>query len=157
MDTCCCAPAERAAASATCQSCGAKGSAVSGATVQALLTVTALQRFRPTNYRFCANATCATVYFAADGQTFTTADVRVPVCQKQPFGARIVCYCFGETEADMRREIEQRGASAAVQRVRAHIAAGRCACEVRNPKGACCLGDVTAAVKRVAAVLQPTP
>jgi hypothetical protein len=29
--------------------------------------------------------------------------------------------------------------------------AGRCACEVRNPRGACCLGDVAAVVKRVAA------
>ena len=35
----------------------------------------------------------------------------------------------------------------AVDRVRAHIAAGRCACEIRNPKGTCCLGDVIAAVR----------
>ena len=35
----------------------------------------------------------------------------------------------------------------AVERVRAHISAGRCACEVRNPRGACCLGDVTNAVE----------
>ena len=32
---------------------------------------------------------------------------------------------------------------------RAHIDAGRCAYEVRNPRGACYLGDLIAAVKRV--------
>ena len=37
----------------------------------------------------------------------------------------------------------------AVERVRAHIDAARFACELRNPRGACCLGDAIAAVKRV--------
>jgi hypothetical protein len=62
----------------------------------------------------------------------------------------MVGYCFGENEADIAAEIERRGHSDAVQRVRAHIAAGRCACEIRNPRGACCLGDVIAAVERFA-------
>jgi hypothetical protein len=48
-------------------------------------------------------------------------------------------------------EIESTGASTAVDRIRRHIDAGRCACEVRNPRGACCLGDVIAAIKRVEA------
>ena len=157
MGSCCSGmPAETAASDAICQWCGVKGSSVDVGTVKALLIETALQRFRATNYRFCAQPTCAVVYFGLDGQTFTTADVRVPVWQKQSFGERVVCYCFGENEAEMRRELEERGDSAAVQRIRDHIAAGRCACEVRNPKGACCLGDVTAAVKRVAAALQAT-
>ena len=34
-------------------------------------------------------------------------------------------------------------------RIREHIAAQRCACDIRNPRGACCLGDVMAAVKRL--------
>lgn len=157
MGSCCSAvPAAIAASNRVCQQCGVKGSSVDVCTVKALLIETALQRFRTANYRFCAQPTCAVVYFGADGSMFTTADVRVTVWQKQSFGERVVCYCFGENEAEMRRELEARGDSAAVQRIRDHIAAGRCACEVRNPKGACCLGDVTAAVKRVAAALQPT-
>ncbi len=51
----------------------------------------------------------------------------------------------------MRNQIERTGTSEAVARVRAHIKAQRCACEVRNPRGACCLGDVIDATKRVAA------
>jgi endonuclease YncB( thermonuclease family) len=75
-------------------------------------------------------------------------DVRVPVWQKQAPGARMLCYCFGENEADIARETLEHGASRAVERIREHIAAGRCACELRNPRGTCCLGDVSAAVSR---------
>jgi len=74
-------------------------------------------------------------------------DVRVPIWQKQSPGDRMICYCFGENEADISAEIQRTGESHAVERVRAHISAGRCACEVRNPRGACCLGDVTNAVE----------
>ena len=118
-------------------------------TVKALLTETALRRLSCGEYRFCADAGCDVVYFGANGQPFTTADVRAPVWQKLAFGDRPICYCFGESEGSIREEREAGGASTAVDRVRAHIGAGRCACEVRNPRGACCLGDLIAAVRRV--------
>ena len=133
-----------------CSACQAKGSPVEELTVKALLSDTALQRFEPGAYRFCPHASCHVVYFDAEARTFTTADVRVPVWQKQPRGRRTICYCFGENEAEIKTEIEQNGRSRAEARVRAHIEAGRCACEVRNPKGACCLGDIAEAVKRMA-------
>jgi hypothetical protein len=122
--------------------------------VQAVLTERALRRVRPGVHWFCADAGCDIVYSDAHGATYSTADLRVPVWQKEPFGARLVCYCFGENEADIRAEIERSGRSQAVERVRAHIAAGRCACDVRNPRGVCCLGDVAAAVKRVTAAVE---
>jgi hypothetical protein len=120
-------------------------------TVKALLTEAALQRMPQGDLRFCPDADCDVVYFAAGGVRFSTIDVRVAVWQKLPFGVRPVCYCFGESEASIRTEIELNGASAAVARIREHIAAGRCACDVRNPRGACCLGDVIAATERVQA------
>jgi hypothetical protein len=36
----------------------------------------------------------------------------------------------------------------------AHIDADRCACDVRNPRGTCCISDLIAAVKRVEAARQ---
>ena len=78
-------------------------------------------------------------------------DIRVPVWHKQPLGSRLLCYCFGETEAVIRHELIQSGRADVVDRIREHIAAERCACDIRNPRGACCLGDVIAAVKRIAA------
>lgn len=119
-------------------------------TVKALLSVSALARIMVSPYRFCPDPACEIAYFSS-GDTYTVQDLRVPVWQKEPDGARMVCYCFGENEADIGREIRAHGASLAVERVRAHITAGRCACEVRNPRGVCCLGDVIAAVKRMVA------
>jgi hypothetical protein len=124
--------------------------AVDRRTVKALLTEDALQRLTPGEYRFCADPACDVVYFSADGARFATADVRVAVWRKRPFGDRQVCYCFGESETSIRAEIDATGRSTAAQRIREHIAAGRCACDARNPRGACCLGDVIAAITRVA-------
>jgi hypothetical protein len=146
-----CDSAER---ESTCQTCWTAGSAVDLLTVKALLTEAALQRVSLAAYRCCADPACEVVYSDAAGRRFTTADVRVPVWQKHPFGDRMVCYCFGEREGAMREEIERTGHSEAAQRVRAHIAAQRCACEVRNPRGTCCLGEVAAAVARVAAAVE---
>lgn len=122
-------------------------------TVKALLTSTALTRITGAPHRFCPDPLCEIAYFSP-GDTYTVQDLRVPVWQKEPAGARTICYCFGENETDIRREIEEHGASQAAERVRAHITAGRCACELRNPRGACCLGDIIAAVKRIAAAVE---
>ena len=132
-----------------CGACQTASKPVESLTVKALLTEAALSRFEPADYRFCPNACCDVVYFAPPTPTFSKCDVRVPVWQKEPVGRRMVCYCFGENEADIAEEINRMGESLAVNRVRTHIAAGRCACEVRNPRGACCLGDVIAAVEHM--------
>ena len=154
MSDCCCPP--RPADPAEQQECprsGTRGVAVDLNTVKALLAPVALARITGAPHRFCPEPACEIVYFSP-GDTYTVHDLRVPVWQKEPAGARVICYCFGENEADIRQELEQRGASQAVERVRAHIAAGRCACELRNPRGACCLGDIIAAVKRIAAAVE---
>jgi hypothetical protein len=124
-------------------------------TVKALLTVAALRRVQLTYYRFCPSPGCDTVYFGDAGDRFSTSDIRVPVWQKQPSGERLLCYCFGETESGIRSELLEQGRTDVVARIRAHIAAQRCACDIRNPRGACCLGDVMAAVKRMEGTLVP--
>jgi hypothetical protein len=116
-------------------------------TVKALLVPRALARLTRSGFHFCAGPGCRIVYFSDNNQTFDIDDVRVLVWQKQPPGARMLCYCFGENEADMTHEIAARGRTLAIERVRRHIADRRCACEIRNPRGACCLGDLTASIK----------
>jgi hypothetical protein len=150
MSDCCCAKTEPAPRkTAECPVGGTKGLPVELQTVKAILTNAALRRITAASHRFCADAECDVVYFADDGTTYSKSDIRVPVWQKEPAGARMLCYCFGENEGDIRVEIATTGKSDAVERVKAHIKASRCACEVRNPRGTCCLGDVGAAVKRV--------
>ena len=131
-----------------CPQTGSAGVQVGCQTVKALLTEAALGRFKPGDYRFCADAHCDIVYFAAT-TFFGTVDLRVPVWQKVSSGSRLLCYCFGESETSIRAEIESAGSSLCVERIREHIAAGRCACEVRNPSGKCCIKDVLAAVGRI--------
>lgn len=151
----CCGPSAGAAdRQLRCPADGSRGARVPLDTVKALLTETALCRLATTTeHGFCPDPACGVVYFTPAGDTYLVTDVRVPVWQKEPFGARMICYCFAENEADMRTELAQSGKSGAVARVRAHIKAGRCACESRNPLGVCCLGDVGEAVRRVAAAV----
>jgi len=64
-----------------------------------------------------------------------------------------VCYCFGWTPQKIVGEIETTGKSTAIDRIKAQVKAGNCYCEVTNPQGACCLGNVAQAVKEAKAVL----
>ena len=152
MSSCCGSPEGiPAPVGPRCPQSATKGFAVDLLTVKALLGESALRAVREGPYRFCADPTCAVVYFDDNGHVFNAGDLRVPVWQKQPAGARVICYCFDENETSMALEFAQTGRCDASLRVRDHIAAGRCACEVRNPRGACCLGDVIKAVARIEA------
>ena len=153
MDACCCSPAVESVRR-PCPICGEPGTAVQPQTVKALLTEIALRHIQNTHYRFCPNPSCEAVYFGDAGDCYNTSDVRVAVWQKETAGARLLCYCFGETESAIRAELVGQGNSAVVDRIREHITAQRCACDVRNPRGACCLGDVIAAVKRMEAAIR---
>jgi hypothetical protein len=79
----------------------------------------------------------------------------VPVFQKEPAGKRTVCYCFDVTEPDVRREIHETGNSTAAERITDLVKAERCACEVRNPQGVCCLGNVTTVVMTLLTEMVP--
>jgi hypothetical protein len=102
-------------------------------------------------FLFCATPTCYVIYFHPDGKRLGKRDVRVRVGLKEQAEPVPLCYCFGFTEAMVREEIRDTGGCTIPERITAEISAGHCACEVRNPQGSCCLGNVTAAVKRLQA------
>lgn len=123
-----------------CPSCGESGAPVDRITLKALLNADGLRRGVPAQPRFCGNADCPIVYFDVDGDvTFTEADLTVRVYAKHPNDAEMpVCYCFGVTVGAMAngraRELRES--------IAAEVKAQHCACEVKNPKGGCCLGDL---------------
>jgi hypothetical protein len=125
------------------------GARVGLVTLRALLTGDALRRLNGTDYRFCADAECDVVYFDAATSTFRKHDVRVRVGPKETEDPIPICYCFDVTIGDLRNEIAARGMTDLPATIGAEIRAGHCACEVRNPKGTCCLGDVTRAVSSI--------
>lgn len=125
-------------------------------TVKALL-VLPLTQLLPAEYYFCRATDCPTVYYNTDGTSrFSEANLREKVYQKHPTDDDVfVCYCFRYTVRDIREEIEKSGSSAVVAAITAGIQAGQCACEIRNPDGGCCLGNVRATVRRLTAKTCP--
>ena len=152
MSDCCRVGEATVEAPDRCPVCGELGRKVERITLKALLWPEALARLSAPEHRFCVSASCRVVYFGL-GEFFRREDVLVPVFQKEPAGERTVCYCFAVREDDIRREIEATSRSTAVERITALVKPDRCACEVRNPQGTCCLGNVTGAVR--AALAEP--
>ncbi len=120
--------------------------------MKAMLRPEALMRLSAPEHRFCATPECPVVYFGID-EVFDREEIVVPLFQKEPAGYRPVCYCFGIGEHHLRRELVETGRSTAAARITALVKADRCACEVKNPQGSCCLGNVAAATKAAKAAL----
>ncbi len=147
MTSCCSVDdGEGATATATCPRCAQPGRRVERITLKALLKPDALERLSPVPHRFCPAPACEVVYFGPEC-IFIREDVNVAVFQKERPGERTVCYCFDVTESDLRRELVEGGRPTASERITDLIKADRCACEVRNPQGSCCLGNVTSVVE----------
>lgn len=101
-------------------------------------------------WRFCAGADCRVIYYAENSDvSFTTNDLRVRVGLKESEDPIPLCYCFGFDEADIRDEICRTGGSTIPQKISAMVKQGMCACETKNPSGACCLGEVIKTVTRL--------
>ena len=92
-------------------------------------------------YYFCSNSKCNTVYFGGNGQQFFVDQIRGIVGQKQTSESRPICYCFDVTAQQVLDEIGETGISASKAFVIAQTKAKSCACDIRNPSGACCLAD----------------
>lgn len=134
-----------------CGTCGAAGRPVARKTVLLMLKHELLGRVVEGEYRFCPDPDCRVVYFTEGGLSFSTDDLRVRVGLKEKSDPVPLCYCFGFDERDVREEIAREGRSTVPERISTLIRQGLCACEARNPSGACCLGEVNRAVKRLAA------
>lgn len=128
---------------------GQKGKPVQDQSVKASLK-TSLRAVREIEYFFCAAQECPVVYFAADGtQTFTVEELREAVYQKEPDNPNVlICYCFQHTVGSFQAATnEQR--QAILSDIKQGTNAGQCACDLRNPQGSCCLGNVSKLVKHL--------
>lgn len=142
-----------------CVRCGSVSRLVTRRTVLLMLRPELFDRAGDAEYRFCADPDCRVVYFTeGEGPCFTTDDLRVRVGLKEKEDPVPLCYCFGFDERDAREEIARTGQCSIPRRISALIKQGMCACVERNPSGACCLGEVNRAVKRLlAAAVEARP
>lgn len=132
-----------------CPSCGTPGRPVQRLTVGALLKPERRTQIpNGDEFRFCPKADCDVVYFRPNEMLFRKEDLQVPVHQKEPEDPTVpVCYCFGWTPEKIRFQLERTGQSTAADEIKAEVKAGNCYCEVTNPQGSCCLGNVAKAVR----------
>ena len=138
----------------SCPVCGKKGKSVSTLTVKSL--VRGHTRVSPNGpYSFCRTPDCDVVYFSS-AALFRKVDVKVRVGIKEDEDPVPLCYCFDYTRADVQREMEELGTPHIPGKIKAEVQAGFCACEVKNPSGNCCLGDITRAVQQFRKAGQPS-
>lgn len=157
MRDCCSTPARSGTAAlkdrpqtakAVCPRCRIAGRSVTRQTIVHHVLAEQIVRVGDEAYRYCPQPDCEVVYYG-ENTTFTVTDLRDLVSEKTSGDERPLCYCFGFTEGHAREEIARTGSSTIPQRIGRLIKAGLCACEARNPSGACCLGQVNQTVKRL--------
>lgn len=155
----CCSVNPQAAAPLVqaCPECGNRSKRVDIQTVKSLVRHLPFE-MSPAQYYFCEAPSCDAVYFPFDptAPVFHQADLLVRVGAKEEGDLGLICYCFGVTRKAIREEIEQTGRSTVADRIKAEVKAGYCACEVKNPSGQCCLGNVGRAVKKTVRALEGT-
>ncbi len=146
----CCAVSQEPAGAAgdRCPADGALGVAVNFTTVAAQLRGPIPE---PQNFRVCRSKDCEVVYFGSRGTQFRATDLWVAPGFKEG-GSDLVCYCFRLTRGDLADDLRTRGESTLFAWIKDRVAAGGCACEVRNPSGHCCLADVRKEIASLAPV-----
>ena len=149
----CCTPQPKQAATATLTACptsAGKGKRVNLTTLKSLLTPEALATLDPApQYFFCPDAACDTVYFSSAG-TYEQQHIKVPVFQKSDHADVPVCYCFAWTRASLADALAKNQGEAVPAQIAEHVRAGRCSCDVNNPQGSCCLGNIRQALTKLA-------
>ena len=134
-----------------CPSCGALGKTVQRITLGALLKPEARSHIPiHDEFCFCLTPSCDIVYFRPDEVLFRKDDLAVPVGLKEPDNPNApVCYCFGWTPEKICAEVKTTGMNTVIDQIKAQVRAGNCYCEVTNPQGSCCLGNVSRAIHEI--------
>lgn len=148
---CCCSGAQmtKETPQNACNSCNEIGRVVARQTVVHHVKSEKLACVKSDEYKFCPSENCSTVYYSASGEVFTVDDVRELVTSKTKGDERPLCYCFGFTEGFARLEIARTGESSVSKQVKQFIKEKLCVCEIRNPAGACCLGEINRTIKKL--------
>lgn len=78
---------------------------------------------------------------------YLNSEVKVSVHQEDNSPTVPVCYCFGWTKEKIKEYEEQELSPKPLEHIRENVKADRCGCEVNNPQGSCCMGNITKYIK----------
>ena len=133
----------------TCPMNGQVCKPVGRITLERLLKANAKGAMTIQPYYFCDAADCDTVYVSATADHVIPKDqLTVRVGIKETEDPIPVCYCFGFDRKALWDDIRSKGTTGIPKNITERVRAGECRCEVTNPSGTCCLGDVYRAVQR---------
>ncbi|MCY9696169.1 putative iron-sulfur cluster-binding metallochaperone [Paenibacillus alginolyticus] len=127
-----------------CPSCMTIGKKVKLLTIKSMLKPATLSSFdADSTHFFCSTSNCDVVYFDSDKKAYFISEIKVPVHQKDASSTVPVCYCFDWTKEKITQSVESGLTPDPISHIRENIKENRCGCEVNNPQGSCCLGNVT--------------
>lgn len=86
-------------------------------------------------FYFCNDPNCEIVYFTDQNVTINKAGLRSQIGAKETSVKRTLCYCFGITEEQLLKDTSLKNFVITATKEK------KCACEIRNPSGRCCLRD----------------
>ena len=137
-----------------CPTCAGRGLPCSGPSKVPAITVQHLIRrehhaqLPAGEFYFCPQRQCETVYFDEAGHEIRKGQLSTKVWRKEAELDAPVCYCFSVSAQEIVEDARKHGVPRIPLEIREKIRAGLCACEIKNPRGTCCLGDVAYWVKQ---------
>ena len=132
-----------------CPSCSEKAKGVLGKTLEALLNDNVKSKLTCFDgFYYCKTPSCKIVYFR-DDTVVTQEDMNVVVGLKDGATPATVCYCFAWTKEKIKAELLSERKTAILEDIKAKMQNPGCSCEILNPSGGCCLGDVAKAIKEL--------
>lgn len=133
--------------SQSCPNCQEKGKPVDILTLKSLLVPDAMKRINPDHsYQFCRMAVCPVVYYN-ESISYLKEDLTVEVFQKGSADTTPICYCFGYNRKQLNDDAIKNGKSTIQEEIKQYVKDKKCACEIRNPQGSCCLGNIQQVIK----------
>lgn len=133
-----------------CPLCKNKAKNVKLITLKSLLKPSSLETLNAQgNHYFCSTEDCDVVYFDTNHKKYLVSDIKVAVHQKDSSLAAPICYCFDWTKEKIKEYVEAGLTPKPIEHIRENIKENRCGCDVNNPQGSCCLGNVTSYIKEL--------
>ncbi|TNF27749.1 MAG: hypothetical protein EP329_19110 [Deltaproteobacteria bacterium] len=130
----------------SCPRCGDRGRVVTDVTLRAQVSAPRLAALDALDaWRRCLGAGCDVAYFRG-AEIIDRADVPALARHADDDPERLVCFCFEHTAAALTAP----GGAALRAAIADACRDGQDACEQKNPKGRCCLGDVDALLRAAA-------
>lgn len=146
---CCCHTFALNKGSDRCRGCGRVGVPVKDITIKHLVKPSKVGEIKDLGgFYFCATPGCEVVYFDNGRDIYLyKGGINVRVGIKESEDPIPVCYCFTRTKKMILDQIKNTGTSTVVEEITARVRAGECQCEIKNPSGRCCLGEVKRVVE----------